>query len=238
MENNSIASAIARIEEMKKQHAELTEFNSGYKNAIINVLGVLYPLLQEPKLKAGEFNDKGIEQLVQDYIGDEAIGDMEDILDGFGRYLRDRGLLRNTEPADLDFKTFAKEMDEVFALPSSETENTPEDPLKWEYAIARHFIQWQKKQDAKYREDNNICCMKFDFIEDARLGAYEQGKHDMKAELIEYAVPGYIDSDGENTWARSENFCWLNASITEDFHIGQKVKLLIIPSEDKDEEKE
>ena len=96
---NDIASAIARIKEMKKQHAELTEFNSGYKNAIINVLAVLEPFLQEPKLKAGEFNDKGIEQLVQDYIGDEAIGDMEDILDGFGRYLRDRGLLRNTKPA-------------------------------------------------------------------------------------------------------------------------------------------
>lgn len=30
---------------------------------------------------------------------------------------------------DLDFQRFAKEMDAIFALPSSETKNTEEDPL-------------------------------------------------------------------------------------------------------------
>jgi len=42
---------------------------------------------------------------------------------------------------DLDFQWFAKEMDAVFALPSSETENTEEEPLNWEYAIAKHFFE-------------------------------------------------------------------------------------------------
>lgn len=65
------------------------------------------------------------------------------------------------------------------------------------------------------------------------LDGYNIGLKDGKADLIKYSAPGYIDSDGENTWARSENFCWLKASITKDFNIGQKVKLLIIPSEDK-----
>ena len=41
---------------------------------------------------------------------------------------------------DLDFQTFAKEMDAIFALPSSETKNTEEEPLNWEYAIAKHFF--------------------------------------------------------------------------------------------------
>ncbi len=41
---------------------------------------------------------------------------------------------------DLDFQTFAKEMDAVFDLPSSETKNTEEEPLNWEYAIAKHFF--------------------------------------------------------------------------------------------------
>lgn len=45
------------------------------------------------------------------------------------------------EPAseDLDFQTFAKEMDNVFNLPSDVTENT-EEPLNWEYAIA-HLLR-------------------------------------------------------------------------------------------------
>lgn len=50
---------------------------------------------------------------------------------------------------DLDFQTFAKEMDKVFALPSDITKNTEEDPLNWEYAIARHFANWQKQQMMK-----------------------------------------------------------------------------------------
>ena len=40
---------------------------------------------------------------------------------------------------DLDIQTFAKEMDAIFALPSSETKNTEEEPLNWEYSIAKHF---------------------------------------------------------------------------------------------------
>lgn len=42
---------------------------------------------------------------------------------------------------DLDFQRFAKEMDAIFALPSSETNNTEEEPLNWEYAIAKHFFE-------------------------------------------------------------------------------------------------
>ena len=47
--------------------------------------------------------------------------------------------------ADLDFQMFAKEMDIVFALPSSETKNTEEEPLNWEYAIAKHFYSLRFK---------------------------------------------------------------------------------------------
>lgn len=54
-----------------------------------------------------------------------------------------------------------------------------------------------------------------------------------KEEIMMYAAPGYMDSDGENMWARSENFCLLEAKITEGFHIGQKIKLLILPDNNK-----
>lgn len=46
-----------------------------------------------------------------------------------------------TKEVNLDFQTFAKEMDAVFNLPSTETTNTEEEPLNWEYAIARHFYK-------------------------------------------------------------------------------------------------
>ena len=51
---------------------------------------------------------------------------------------------------NLDFQTFAKEMDAVFDLPSTETTNTDEDPLNWEYAIAKHYF----KLGLKAREGN------------------------------------------------------------------------------------
>lgn len=59
-----------------------------------------------------------------------AYNDVKDILDTL-----------EVKEVDLDFQTFAKEMDAVFDLPSSETKNTEEEPLNWEYAIAKHFFE-------------------------------------------------------------------------------------------------
>ena len=42
---------------------------------------------------------------------------------------------------NLDFQRFAKEMEAVFSLPYSETENTEENPMNWEFAIAKHFFE-------------------------------------------------------------------------------------------------
>ena len=53
----------------------------------------------------------------------------------FGCYLDNL----KVKEVDLDFQRFAKEMDAIFALPSSETKNTEEEPLNWEYSIAKHF---------------------------------------------------------------------------------------------------
>ena len=50
--------------------------------------------------------------------------------------------LQQEQPeVELDFQVFAKEMDVVFNLPKGITENTEENPLNWEYAIARHFYE-------------------------------------------------------------------------------------------------
>lgn len=52
---------------------------------------------------------------------------------------------------DLDFQTFAKEMDAIFALPSSETKNTEEEPLNWEYAIAKHFFELGLREQNRWK---------------------------------------------------------------------------------------
>ena len=49
--------------------------------------------------------------------------------------------LQEQPEVNLDFQTFAQEMDFVFNLPKDMTENTEENPLNWEYAIARHFYE-------------------------------------------------------------------------------------------------
>lgn len=57
---------------------------------------------------------------------------------------------------DLDIQTFAKEMDTVFALPSSETKNTEEEPLNWEYAIAKHFFELGLSVSNKAQKEEKI----------------------------------------------------------------------------------
>ncbi len=78
----------------------------------------------------------------------------------------------SAEPSeDLDFQVFAKEMDAVFNLPKEVTENTEEDPLNWEYAIARHFANWQKAQ----MEKQAAAALAKDGITTADLVAYNKG---------------------------------------------------------------
>lgn len=49
--------------------------------------------------------------------------------------------LKKEQDSNLDFQQFAKEMDAIFALPASQTKNTEDEPLNWEYAIAKHFYE-------------------------------------------------------------------------------------------------
>jgi hypothetical protein len=64
-----------------------------------------------------------------------------------GRYYEDRDLLafidfdlQEQPEVELDFQAFSNEMNAVFNLPKDITENTEENQLNWEYAIARHFF--------------------------------------------------------------------------------------------------
>ena len=68
---------------------------------------------------------------------------LERIMHQIGAYNKILSFLNTLEvkDVDLDFQRFAKEMDAIFALPSSETKNTEEEPLNWEYAIAKHFFK-------------------------------------------------------------------------------------------------
>ena len=62
----------------------------------------------------------------------------------FNRQRAEESVCKDLEK-EIDFQTFSKEMGAVFALPKERTENTEEEPLRWEYEIARHFAKWGAK---------------------------------------------------------------------------------------------
>ena len=57
---------------------------------------------------------------------------------------------------DLDFQHFVKELAEVYALPASIVENTKENPLNWEYAIAKHFYELGMAVDNKAQKGEKV----------------------------------------------------------------------------------
>ena len=57
---------------------------------------------------------------------------------------------------DFDVHMFTKGMSTVFNLPSSETKNTEENPLNWEYAIAKHFFELGLQAQRKSVSIQNI----------------------------------------------------------------------------------
>ena len=91
--------------------------------------------------------------------------------------------------------------------------------------MAKFGAEWQKKKDEKFRADNNICCMKFDDIEDARLGAYEDGKSAMKRQMMEEAIPAFIDT---NQYGNKYIQGWSGLNQYDEFDDGDEVKIIIV----------
>lgn len=160
----------------------------------------------------------------------------------------------------LDFQTFAEEMHTVFALPSSETQNTEENPLNWEYAIARHFAEWQKQKDEKlfkndswnYIEENYPSITQeeklrlYDISIKSRLAGantikqhmkealqteYEKGRFDMREEMMKDAVETTIVNDWQ--YGKDPDHAIIPAihQRIEGFDVGDKVKIIIIKPE-------
>lgn len=78
---------------------------------------------------------------IMDYVDEHWDTDYAIGAQRFADKLQDSIDTLEVKEVDLDFQTFAKEMDSIYALPSSKTKNTEEEPLNWEYAIAKHFFE-------------------------------------------------------------------------------------------------
>ncbi len=137
---------------------------------------------------------------------------------------------------DKKYKTEAEiesEIQKVVKNTTSENKNLNNDSMMlFIHAMNRREelvdgANWQRERDAKYKADNNICCMNFDDIEAARIGAYEQGKSDMKQQMMNTAIDGYIDQieyPGSTFIQLSEN--------PKDFNNGEDVKVIIIKNKE------
>lgn len=102
-----------------------------------------------------------------------------------------------------------------------------EKQIEWGLDIARHFVDWQKQQDEKFREDNNICCMKFEDIDNSRIGAYEEGKAYMREEIMKDAVEAIVYKGLYSKYVKER----VNESLSkalENYNPGDKVKIIII----------
>lgn len=101
-------------------------------------------------------------------------------------------------------------------------------------AVVKHFTEWQKKQIAKYNEENNICCMNFDDIEEARLGAYEEGKADMLKEMKRKAQECEIIWSYNETPIPDCTFEQMKSLLQNaDALVGDKVKIIIIKDDER-----
>ena len=99
----------------------------------------------------------------------------------------------------------------------------PKCPYKDYKNIACHFANWQRERDAKYKADNNICCMNFDDIEAARIGAYEQGKSDMKQQIMKDAISAKVTV----IYYPTDSCLEIEATLPEDrFEDGDKVLII------------
>ena len=137
------------------KHDQQCNFDDGYFVGIDTIAQFLDTLESEKPI-----NQEGLEEEINRYLREECSDDDEPGIHEIAEHFAEWGYLRAAEkfdeieynrqraeekqinPEGLDFQTFAKEMYPVFALPKERTVNTEENPLNWEYEIARHFAQW------------------------------------------------------------------------------------------------
>lgn len=142
-------------------HGSLPEFDQGCHYAFLTVLSFLDSLQQEQdilvinkkdweaqeKFRKNKDFGKPLQQEQPDFpTTDEQIKEFlatHPKIKVPEKYKNPDWLFKKQEQpeVDLDFSMFAKEMDVVFNLPEEATKNTEQNPLNWEYAIARHFYE-------------------------------------------------------------------------------------------------
>ena len=147
---------LKRIQEGDLVDAEPYDKNEAY-NGILSLLDTLES--EKP------MNQKGLEREIERCLWKLSDDPSNEELRMFARNFYDLGCRHTAEKYDeieynrqraeesvckdlekeIDFQTFSKEMGAVFALPKERTKNTEEEPLRWEYEIARHFAQWGAK---------------------------------------------------------------------------------------------
>lgn len=140
-------------------------------------------------------------------------------------------MLKEPVSEDLDDQRFAKEMDAIFALPSSETKNTEEEPLNWEYAIAKHFFELGLKEHQWNISD--------DLVEASRNYADNEEYGDDAYFAIKAAFDAGANWQKEHMMAKSVDAKVCNKAYPTKFEIetntfiqklnhGDNVKLIII----------
>lgn len=91
----------------------------------------------------------------------------------------------------------------------------------------------KRRNDILSNKENNIRCMNFDDIEEARLGAYEEGKADMLKEMKKNAQECEIIWSNNETPIPDCTFEQMKSLLQNvDALVGDKVKIIIIKDDE------
>ena len=179
---------LAKIDELKGKHAELTEFNSGYKNALIDVLSVLNELPKELKFKvgdvirkinAGAYDTKMIVVLIEkDYY----------LCDNIGKYSSRMVSIAEQDNYELVKESESKERDDALEK-EIEAYLQKSSFSDYGYNVARlaakHFADWQRQHDRLE-------------VAKAQAKIWQNGFKDGKQWLMKDAMDGrVINDDGD-----------------------------------------
>lgn len=143
---------IAEIERFSATEYDGNTLGDDVANSALDfvIKEIIPSLQQEPPEDTDTLRAKLVNFLIRNHIQENEAKYLADrISDTYGaqRYLDGLCDAANADEqeeqseVDWDFSMFAKEMDVVFNLPEEVTKNTEENPLNWEYAIARHFYE-------------------------------------------------------------------------------------------------
>lgn len=223
----------AEVERLKKNvdNSPLaTEQIAGYLLALADMQKALSTLQEQPVENKEEFSDfesalfSAFSDMWQSYMRGEEVNVAEHVRRVSSELLK-VALKQNDQPVceglEEEIERYFNDMYSDVTPHERASDSQNEDASK---EIARHFAQWQKEKDGKQWEEDGTIFIPLSVHKEVKKLHYEQGKRDMKEQMLKEAVEGTVIVpiyDGDDTWSAE-------VTIPGRYEIGDKVRIIIV----------